>query len=341
MTVVVNGRFLRGTPTGLHRVGRSLLDAALAHGLVAEVLAPPGVTDERVDRVLRAPGGRGGDQLWEQVMLPAVARGRIVLSLTNTAPVAARRGVVMVHDLAPLVGPHWFAPRMRGYGRLVLAAARRAERVLTVSHEVAGELREHGVDAPVTVIHNAVDASVAAVAPDDVADVRRRLGLTSPYLLFVGWADPRKDVATAVAAHLLAKAAEPHQLVLTGLAHDNFAPVVVPSMDSVITAGYVDDADLRALLTGAAALVYPSRYEGFGTPPLEAWACGTPALVADIAVLRESTEGRATYVVPGDVTAWAEAFVAALRGEVEVPSPSTRTWADAGGELVSALDELR
>ena len=335
--IVVNGRFLRGTPTGLHRVGRSLLDAARAAGLDAEVLAPPGVDDPRVDRHVGAPRGELGDHLWEQVVLPAVAGDRRVLSLANTAPVAARHGVVLVHDLAPLVGPQWFAPRMRAYGRLVLAAARRAEAVLTVSTVVAGELRGRGVSAPITVVHNAVDDTVQPASPADVAATLARLHVRPPYVLVVGWADPRKDVATALAAHRLAHREAPHRLVLTGLAHRNFAPVVVPDLDTVVRPGYVSDDDLRALLTGAAALVYPSRYEGFGTPPLEAWACGTPALVSDIPVLRESTEGRAVYLPPGDVTAWAKGIAAAVRGETAAPPPSQRTWADAGEEVVAAL----
>jgi glycosyltransferase involved in cell wall biosynthesis len=341
VTIAVNGRFLRGTPTGLHRVARSLLDAARARGLAAEVFAPTGVDDARVDRVLASPPGLAGDHLWEQVVLPAATRGRVVLSLANTAPVAAGRGGVMVHDLAPLVGPHWFAPRMRVYGRIALLAARRAEQVFTVSRQVAEELHTRGVTAPIAVVHNAVDDDVRPSSIAEVARVRDRLGLREPYLLFIGWADPRKDVATAVAAHLQAARVVPHQLVLTGLQHRNFAPVTIPREAGIVTAGYVDDADLRALLTGAAALLYPSRYEGFGTPPLEAWACGVPAVVSDIAVLRESTEGRAVYVPPGDVNAWAAAVLAVLHEDIRAPAPSTRTWQTAAGELVSVLDGLR
>ena len=335
--LVVNGRFLRSTPTGLHRVARALLDAGRAQGLEAEVFAPPGIDDPRVDRVLAAPPGTIGDHLWEQVVLPAAAGGRTVLSLANTAPVAARHGVVLVHDLAPLVGPHWFAPRMQIYARIALTAARRADAVVTVSASVAGELRDRGVTAPITVVHNAVDDDVQPVSGDVVDEVLKRLSVRRPYVVFVGWADPRKDVATAVAAHRLAARQIPHRLVLTGLAHRNFAPVVVPDLDTLVRPGFVDDRDLRALLTGAAALLYPSRYEGFGIPPLEAWACGTPAVVSDLPVLRESTEGRATYVPPGDVGAWAEVIVAALRGEVPAPTPSTWRWHDAAAELVSLL----
>jgi glycosyltransferase involved in cell wall biosynthesis len=229
---------------------------------------------------------------------------------------------------------------MRTYGRLVLLAACRAEQVLTVSEQVAAELRAHRVTAPIAVVPNAVDDDVRPATPDQVRLVRDRLGLTSAYLLFVGWADPRKDVATAIAAHLLATRVVPHQLVLTGLAHRNFAPVTVPDAAGVVTAGYVDDTDLRALYTGAAGLLYPSRYEGFGTPPLEAWACGIPAVVSDLPVLRESTEGRALYVPAGDVNAWADAIVAVLHGEVAAPAPSTRTWRTAAAELVRVLDGL-
>jgi glycosyltransferase involved in cell wall biosynthesis len=101
--------------------------------------------------------------------------------------------------------------------------------------------------------------------------------------------------------------------------------------------GYVADDDLRALLTGAAALLYPSHYEGFGLPPLEAWACGTPALVADIPVLRETTGGAGVLLPVGDVAAWAEAVRAAVARELTAPAPLRRTWADVGRELVAAL----
>jgi glycosyltransferase involved in cell wall biosynthesis len=337
VTVVVNGRFLSGTPTGLHRVGRSLLDAARRAGLDAEVVAPAGTSDARVDRTLPSPPGVVGTLVWEQLALPLYARRRTTLSLTNTAPVAAIDGVVLVHDLATLVGPHWFAPRMRAYGRVSLAAARRARLVLTVSNAVADELRGRGVRAPVHVVANAVDDTMRPAAPAALRRALDDLEVQPPYVLFVGWADPRKDVVTAVAAHQLATSSAPHQLVLTGLPHPNFAPLSVPQLPGVRHLGYVDDDRMRALLTGAAALVYPSRYEGFGLPPLEAWVCGTPALVSDIPVLRESTQNRAVYVAPGDVRAWAAAIEAAVRGELTAPAPLTRTWDDAGAELVSAL----
>jgi glycosyltransferase involved in cell wall biosynthesis len=173
-------------------------------------------------------------------------------------------------------------------------------------------------------------------APAVAVDTSRaRHSLDRPYVVCVGWADPRKDVATALAAS--ARVQEPHDVVLVGRPHPTFAPVALPHAPNVRPLGYVDDGELRALLTGAAALLYPTRYEGFGLPPLEAVACGTRALVSDLPVLHESAGASATYVPPGDVDAWAEALCAALRGDLPVGAPPAWTWDDAARQLIDAL----
>ncbi|MGZ6801697.1 MAG: glycosyltransferase family 4 protein [Mycobacteriales bacterium] len=331
MSVVVNGRFLPQRPGGLQRTARSLLQA-LAPQLPLDVVSPR--PDPLASVVLAAPGGRLGGQLWEQVLLPRHARGRRLLSLANTAPLAAGASVVLVHDLAPLVGPQWFHPSMRAYGRLVLTGARRAELVLTVSQAVRGELLARGVRR-VEVVRPAVDPLFAPAPAADVARVRERYGR---YALVVGWADPRKDLATAVAAHLAVAPALPHRLLLVGGRRGVFAPVAVPRAPSVEVLDHVGDEALRALLTAADVLLYPSRYEGFGLPPLEAAACGTPSLVSDLPVLRESAGGSATFVAAGDVAAWARA----LRTALEAPAPpgggpEPRTWDDVAREVAALL----
>ncbi len=339
--LVVNGRFLRATPTGLHRVARHLVAELRRMGVDVEVLAPAGVTDPLADRVTWAPPGRLGDHLWEQAVLPALAGRRPVVSLANTAPIGAPTGIVMVHDLATVVGPAWFRRPMRLYGALSLRAARRAEAVVTPSHQVAGELAAHGVaPARVHVVPNGIDPSLRPAPPDAVAAARRRLGLHRPYVLHVGWADPRKNVALAVAAHRAVVAELPHDLVLVGLPHRNFVPVSVPTDPTVRLVGFVDDAELVALLTGAHALLYPSRYEGFGLPPLEAMACGTPALVSDLPAIREATGAAATLLPVDDVAAWADALRTALAGTATVAPPPTRTWADMASDLLAVLTSV-
>jgi glycosyltransferase involved in cell wall biosynthesis len=311
---VVDGRFLVVRPTGLHRVARNFLAAARSAGVPLQVWAPGGAGHELVDRAVPMPAGRAGGRVWEQVVLPAVARGRPIWSLTNTAPLLAP-GVVVVHDLAATVGPQWFAGSMRWYARAVLSSARRADRVITVSGAIRDELVDHGVGRQqISVVTPAVDPKFAPAAPETITDLRRRLGLHRDYVLLIGWADPRKDAATAVAAHQRVVGDHPHDLVLVGETHPTFAPVPLPSLPSVRRIGHIGDADLIALMSGAKVLLYPSRYEGFGLPPLEALACGTPAVASNIAALRESTAGLIRLEAAGDVDGWAAALAAGFAG---------------------------
>jgi glycosyltransferase involved in cell wall biosynthesis len=262
----------------------------------------------------------------------------LVLSLANTSPLAALHSAVVVHDLAPIIGPQWFVPSMKLYANLVLKGAQRADRVLTVSDAAAADLVEHGIPrSRIRVVRSVVDPSFAPQPEADVAALRAREGLDRPYALVVGWADPRKDTRTAVAAHLDVVQRVPHDLVVIGREHVTFAPVELPEAPSIRRLGFLSDADMRALMTGAEVLLYPSLYEGYGLPPLEAWACGTPAIVSDIPSVREATQGLARMVQPGDVPAWSAALEEALRDGLPVPQPAARTWADAGSELRAAI----
>lgn len=341
MSLVVNGRFLRGAATGIHRVGRGLVDGARAADLPFEVLAPSGADDPRVDRAVWAPPGRSGEHLWEQVLLPRAAGRRPIISLANTAPLAVRRSVVMIHDLGWEIDPAWFSRIGRLYGKLASASAKRARGILTPSEQVRHELIAGGYSPDrVFAVRNALEEGFGPAAPEIVAAAKARLALDEPYLLCVGWADPRKDVSTAVAAHLRIVGETPHRMVLVGRSHSNFGPVHIPEAPTVQVIGYLPNDELRALLTGAAALVFPSRYEGFGLPPVEALACGVPALVSDIPVLHEATSDAATFVPPGDVDAWARAMREALRGDVAVGSPPAWRWSDAAEQLRAALSSL-
>jgi glycosyltransferase involved in cell wall biosynthesis len=167
--------------------------------------------------------------------------------------------------------------------------------------------------------------------------VRDRFGLSRPYALVPGWADPRKDAVTAAAAHRQVVADLPHDLVLVGETHPTFAPVRISDATTIRRLGHVGDDDLVALLSGADVLLYPSRYEGFGLPPLEALACGTPAVASDIPALRESTAGAVRLVAPGDIDAWSTALRDGLSGRLSCPSPPTRLLQEVGRQLADAL----
>ena len=342
VTLAVNGRFLRSAqPTGMHRVARSLVGATRQRGVPVEVMVPPGVRDPMADRTVWGPPGRFGDHLWEQALLPRAVRGRPLLSLLNTAPVAPHNAAVMVHDLAFRVGPQWYSRSIRLYGAMVMAAARRARVVLTVSESVASELVQAGIGMQhITVVRNAVADDMRPATAEVLAEVRARHRLERPFLLLVGWSNPRKDAMTVVRAHLRLSDRIEHDLVLTGADSPTFRSVDLPEGQSIRHLGYVSDLDLVALMTAADAFVYPALYEGFGLPPLEAMRCGTPAIVSDLPVLHESTGEQATFVPVGDVEQWERAMESALRGElVATPGPAW-SWSDAADVMIQALRPL-
>jgi glycosyltransferase involved in cell wall biosynthesis len=340
--IVINGRFLRSSrPTGMHRVARALVDSALALGLGGEVFAPPGIDDARVARTVWAPPGRFGDHAWEQISLPVAARGRPILSLLNTAPAAPHRAATMVHDVAFRVGSQWHTSGSRVYDAAVMVAARRARVVLTPSEAIAGELAAEGLRRDrIRVVRPAADDRWRPQPAERVSDVRARFGLERPYFLMIGWQHPRKDVRTVIEAHRRLVRTVPHDLALAGTGHASFRNVELPADASIRELGYVADDDLPALMGGAAAFAYPSLYEGFGIPVVEALQCGTPTIASDLPVLHEASGDAATFVAAGDVDGWQAAMSAAVAGELPRGEAPRWTWEDAGRQLISALAPL-
>lgn len=338
MRIGLDATPLLGVRTGVGRYTGSLLAALHAQGADLTATAftfrgrdrlaavvPAGV------RVARRPApARALQELWARREWPPVEllSGPIeVFHATNFVlpPLRRSRGVVTIHDLSYLRHPETVRRASARYRALVPRSLARAAVVLTPSQAVADAVRtEYPVDCPVLVTPLGVSERWAAAAPVDEV-TRAALGLPSSYLLFVGTREPRKDLGTLLAAHRLVPGAPP--LVLVG------PPGWGEQLDvrDCVTVGFLDDAVLPAVVAGAAALVLPSRDEGFGLPVLEALAAGTPVVASDLPVLREVGGDVTTYAAAGDP----EAFAAALEQVLTAPgSPVPRrqrgsqyTWA--------------
>lgn len=224
-------------------------------------------------------------------------------------PAQRAAGVVTIHDLTYLRYRETVDDASRAYRELVPTALRRAAVVLTPSRTVAAEVvDEYGVD-PDLVVPTPLGVShswrKAEPAPEWWYHQR---GLPTRYLVFVGTQEPRKDLATLLAAHAEATRRDPDvpDLVLAGPAGWGAA---VSTTDRVHRTGYLAAADLRTVVAGAVGLVLPTRYEGFGLPLLEALAVGVPVLASDLPVLREVGGDAVSYAPPGDVDAWQESLV--------------------------------
>jgi alpha-1,3-rhamnosyl/mannosyltransferase len=227
--------------------------------------------------------------------------------------------VVTLHDLIPLKRRgEYLRTGMRF--KLRYLAVQRAARVIVPTVAVADDaIRTLEIPAErIAVISEAAAAAFSPRSSQEVATVRDRFNLPDRYLLWVGGRrtpDPRKRVAA------LARAKRTMPLVLVGT-RGQWAD----ELPDVTLTGNVSDDELAAIYTGAQALVFPSDDEGFGLPPVEALACGTPVAVSDVPAMREVLDGRA---VLSDVNDLQGLIAAAETARRPAPAPLAWTWDDA------------
>src|SRR4051812_5590951 len=261
-----------------------------------------------------------GGHLWEQAVLP-FTRAELIYSPANLAPIASKRNVVVIHDVAALRHPEWYSRPYVAWQRAVLPAiARRARLVITVSEFSRREIQEVlGVDA--TVIPNGVDE-------------RFKPGPKKDYALVVGTKIARKNLAAlSETATALGMA-----IVAAGSARKYMKDETNPGIREL---GYVPDEELPALYAGARVLLMPSLYEGFGLPCLEAMASGTPVVAANRGALPEICGDAALVVEPED---FADAAVKAVGNERLLQAGLERaarfTWERTARETDQAIEAL-
>ena len=235
--------------------------------------------------------------------------------------------LVTIHDLIPLLRDDYATrPTARAYNRLVTASARRATAVLTVSQAARADILAH-LHLPPDRVHVTYESLGAPHAPvtDPVEQerVRRAYDLPPRYLFYLGGFDPRKNVPLLLRAYgrALEKRPDLPPLLIAGKLPEPGAvwftdprPLIAGLGLSahVRLLGFVPDADKPALYTGTDLFIFPSAYEGFGLQPLEAMACGAPALVSASSSLPEVVGDTLAPVAVGDETALVDGILAAL-----------------------------
>jgi glycosyltransferase involved in cell wall biosynthesis len=279
------------------------------------------------------------------VSLPRLLRRlRPALGHFNYVIPPAYRGpsVVTVHDLSFEHMPSVMSPRDRFMFRtFVPRSASRADRVLTVSEQTKRDVVErYGIaEEKIVVTPNAVDP---IFSPDGAAPERR------PYALFVGGIQPRKDPVAAIEA--LALLNGDLELVIVG-AEKRGGPEVRDALrrlgleQRVELTGHVGHEQLAGLYRGAVCLVFPSRYEGFGLPVLEAMASGTPVVAANAGALPEVAGDAAILVEPGDAAAIAEGIRRALAERERLVAAGLErarsfSWAETARRTLAVYREL-
>lgn len=358
---------------GIGRFTRELVRAVVAADTVGDYRLVHARTSEAVPPDMPRPlprvqlpfGSRTAAIVWQRLRLPIpVELFSGPLDIFHSPdyvlpPLRRARGLVTVHDLSFVKRPATAPDRLRGYlEKAVPAAVRRASAVLTDSVSSRTDLLEW-LDVPpekVHVVYGGVDARFRPV--EDRAElerVREVYGITRPYILSVSTLEPRKNLVHLINAFAAwrARSEAPHQLVLGGGPGWDYEAIYRRAAeldlgDAIVFPGFIDDTYLPTLLSGADVFVYPSLYEGFGLPPLEAMACGTPVIASTAPCLPEVLGNAAVLVDPSDLDALTDALDRVLadaayraglvaRGRARA---ATYTWHGAAMQLLGVYQQV-
>jgi glycosyltransferase involved in cell wall biosynthesis len=295
--IVCNTRILNAPRTGVGRYTTELLKRMPA----MRTVRPPALLKTFVGHA------------WEQVVLPFHARGNLLWSPAGTGPIGVRNQVITVHDIAPLEYPEGYSPAFRQwYEFLWRRALPRVRAIITVSEFNKRRLIERLGLAPdaIHVTHLGVDHSYFYPrGADEIDAVRRKHGLPEKFVLFVGSLSARKNIRRLIEAWRETRDPDACLVLAGGFGSIGLAGGELPDLPPrTKVIGRVDDDDLPALFTAATLFAYPSVYEGFGLPPLEAMACGTPCLVSNVTSIPEVAGAAARQVDPEDVPGLARAL---------------------------------
>lgn len=300
--IFINGRFLAKPVTGTERFAREIvwaLDTYLrshpSHPTFT-LLAPPGTScPEGLQRIGFAVTGKRGGHAWEQWDLFRASAQGVLLNLTNSGPVLHGNQWTVIHDAAVYRTPTNFSRKYGMAHRFLGRLLAHRSRIATVSEFSRQELAQclHVNAREIPIFHNGHEHMLGAKADESVIATLKLSG--RPFFLFVGSPTPNKNLLRAIEA-------------FRGLAHPSLAFVLVGAAKSslfqqhkaelpegVIMPGRLSDGEIAALYRYARALVFPSLYEGFGIPPLEAMVHRCPVLASDIAPVREVCGDAALY----------------------------------------------
>jgi glycosyltransferase involved in cell wall biosynthesis len=218
--------------------------------------------------------------------------------------------IISVLDLIQILFPKEIKKSVYVSQKIMLSKSiKSADKIISISHHTKQDIIKHFKipEDKIKVIHLAANENYELLKEDEINTIKQRYNLNYPFILYVGTLEPRKNIPTLLKAlYKLKKQGINHKLVITGKKgwkYKNIFETIekLNLQKDVIFTGYVPDEDLPALYNAADLFVYPSIYEGFGLPPLEAMQCGTPVITSNTSSLPEVVGDAGIMVNPYDV----------------------------------------
>lgn len=352
MKIYFNGRFLTQRITGVQRYAIEMVKAwdqiCLTNGTEEKyiLLVPPDTEYAlHLNTIEIKQVGHLHGHLWEQLELPFYARDGFLINLCNCAPILKKNQTVTIHDVAVFACPDGFSFLFRLWYRMMFTwLSIRLPMFFTVSEFSKKELNAY-LGIPLERIH--VTYNGVEHIEKNIIDkgVFQRIGLkNNNYILAVGSVNPNKNFSLIL--KIAERIPEFHFLIAGGGNSTVFQQKKMSVPDNVEFLGYVTDEELFALYAHAECFLFPSLYEGFGIPPLEAMTFGCPVIASNCASMPEVCGDAAIYCNPHSVEEW----VRAIRKVLEEDSPirdshvikgdlvtSRYTWSGAARKMLETL----
>lgn len=296
-SLVINGHFKTQQITGVQRYALELIHQFKDLNAEFSTIEPP--------QNLQSDSLR---QLWMQIIMPAkIPSGTVLWSPTNIGPAFVKNQVLTLHDIADQLHPEWFDPKYVYWRKSILPfLLKNVKGIITVSEYSKRTIIEKYpyTSGKIEVIYNGVRINHFYPRPaDEVSEVKRRFNLDKPFMVTVGSLDPRKNINGLIQAWdtLPADISREFQLVIVGARSDKFNFKLEEGLTPNIRfLGYVDYDILPALYSASRFFIYPSLFEGFGLPVLEAMACKTPVITSNTTSLGELASGYSMMIDPTD-----------------------------------------
>ena len=342
--LVINCRFLTQNITGVQRfaieIAKQLKKLYVGN---IQFVSPKYIIHNDLAKELNVKiiGNKTG-HLWEQIDLPRYLKSiesPLLLNLANTAPLFYKNKIITVYDLAFYHHPKWFSKKfVLGYNFLIPRICNNSKHIFTDSEYVKNDISRS---------YNIKNEKITTIYGSYSEIFKYNSNQKENLILAVGSIDPRKNLLALIS---IFKEIKNVKLMIVGQENKVFSSLGIKNLpDNIVFTGYVDDIELVNLYNKASIFIYPSFFEGFGIPPLEAQACGTPVICSNTTSLPEVGKDSVVYCDPYDLKDIREKIELVLNDKTlqnELRQKGFEnikrfSWEDSANKMIKIIEELK